>query len=76
MRNYRSMPCKLSGSHLSLDYRVIFSYGYDATKEQTRKLYSLSEHEILYVMNTVCILYQTDTKQQRFYTKHQNPITW
>ena len=55
---------------------MISSYGYDASKEQTRKLHSLSEHEILYVINSVCILFRTDSKEQRFYTKHQNPITW
>jgi hypothetical protein len=53
---------------LSIDW----VYGYDGTKN----IYALSEHEILYVINTVCILYEPHSKQQRFYTKHNNPITW
>ena len=45
-------------------------------KNKRKNLYALSEHEILYVIGTVCILYEPNSKQQRFYTKHQNPITW
>jgi hypothetical protein len=55
---------------------VIFSHGYDGNKEQTKNLYSLAENEILYVIGSVCILYDSELKQQRFYTKHDNSITW
>ncbi len=55
---------------------MIFSYGYDGIREQTKTVYTLSENEILYVIGSVCILYELDSKQQRFYTKHNNPITW
>ncbi|CAF1942420.1 unnamed protein product [Rotaria magnacalcarata] len=49
-------------------------YGYDGTKAQTKTLYNLSDNEILYVINAVCILYEIDLKQQRFYTEHNNAI--
>jgi hypothetical protein len=55
---------------------VICSHGYDGTNEKTKTLYTLPENEILYVIGSVCILYEVNSKQQRFYTKHNNPITW
>jgi hypothetical protein len=55
---------------------MILSHGYDGTQEQTKTLYTLSDNEILYVIGAVCILYEPHSKQQRFYTKHKNPITW
>ncbi len=78
MQNYPSIGCKLKidlKKNLFL-HCMIFSYGYDGIKEQTKTVYALSENEILYVIGSVCILYELDSKQQRFYTKHNNPITW
>ncbi|CAF3919790.1 unnamed protein product [Rotaria sp. Silwood2] len=54
---------------------ISWIHGYDGTKEKTKTLYTLSENEILYVISSICILYEPDSKQQRFYTKHNNPIT-
>ncbi|CAM4924279.1 unnamed protein product [Rotaria socialis] len=65
-------------STLKQDAKLSISwiYGYDGAKEQTKTLYNLSDNEILYVINAVCILYEIDLKQQRFYTKHNNTINW
>lgn len=78
MPNFLSIECKLyemidSSKKKTL---VLFSYGYDGTKEQTKTVYPLSDNEILYVIGTVCILYEINSKEQRFYMKHNNPITW
>ena len=54
----------------------VFSHGYNGIKEQTKNLYTVSDNEILYVIGPVCIIYEPDAKQQRFYTKHINSITW
>ncbi|CAF0869591.1 unnamed protein product [Rotaria sordida] len=54
---------------------ISWIHGYDGTKETTKTLYTLSENEILYVINSICIIYEPNSKQQRFYTKHNNPIT-
>jgi len=77
MQNYPSIGCMLKHANLFFFFiYILFSHGYDGTKEPTKTLYALSEHEILYVIGSVCILYEPDLKQQRFYTKHTNPITW
>ena len=52
------------------------SHGYNGENELTKNLYSLLEDEILYVIDSICILYEPKLKQQRFYTKHHNSITW
>jgi hypothetical protein len=61
---------------MALLHPEIFSHGYDGTKEHTKTLHALSEHEILYVIGAICVIYDPEAKQQRFYTKHSNPITW
>jgi hypothetical protein len=78
MRSYPSIGCKLKLSlkKIRFFHFGIFSHGYDGTKDQTKTIYTVSENEILYVIGSVCILYEPDTKQQRFYTKHNSPITW
>ena len=56
---------------------VVVSYGYDGMTDQTKTLHSLvGESEILYVIGSVCVLYEPLLKQQRFYTKHTSAITW
>ncbi|CAF4732660.1 unnamed protein product [Rotaria sp. Silwood1] len=54
---------------------ISWIYGYAGNNERTKILYTISENEILYVINSICILFDPDSKQQRFYTKHNNPIT-
>jgi hypothetical protein len=54
----------------------VFSHGYNGENELTKKLYTLPENELLYVIGSICILYEPSLKQQRFYVKHTNPITW
>ncbi len=76
MQNYRSVGCKLIIYLKKIFHLKMFSYGYDGTKEQTKTVYTLSDNEILYVIGSVCILYEPKSKQQRFYTEHTNPITW
>jgi hypothetical protein len=45
--------------------------------DQTKTLHSLvGENEVLYVIASVCVLYEPLLKQQRFYTKHTSAITW
>ncbi|CAF0843157.1 unnamed protein product [Adineta steineri] len=50
-------------------------HGYNGENELTKKLYTLPENEILYVIDSICILYETNLKQQRYYTKHNSSIT-
>ncbi|CAF3461067.1 unnamed protein product [Rotaria sp. Silwood1] len=50
-------------------------HGYHGENELTKRLYTLPENEILYVIGSICILYESKLKQQRFYTKHNNTIT-
>jgi len=54
----------------------LFSHGYNGENELTKTLYTLPENEILYVIGSICILYEPNLKQQRFYIQHNHPITW
>ncbi|CAF0951427.1 unnamed protein product [Rotaria sordida] len=70
--NYKR-PSKpiVENSKLSLSW----IHGYLGENELTKRLYTLPENEILYVIGSICILYESKLKQQRFYTKHNNLIT-
>ena len=60
MQNYQLIGCKSKKQNKIYIYIyqfwIIFRYGYDGNKEQTKTLYALSEHEILYVIGSVCII--------------------
>ncbi len=53
-----------------------FSHGYNGENDLTKSLHTLPENEILYVIGPVCIIYEPNLKQQRFYIEHSYPITW
>ncbi|CAF0968199.1 unnamed protein product [Adineta ricciae] len=54
---------------------ITWIHGYNGDNELTKKLYSLPENEILYVIDSICVVYEPNLKQQRFYTKHKHLIT-
>ncbi|CAF0968280.1 unnamed protein product [Adineta steineri] len=61
--------------NIDANLSISWVHGYDGTKEQTKNIYALAENEILYVIGSICVIYDPEVKQQRFYTKHNNPIT-
>ncbi|CAF0804031.1 unnamed protein product [Adineta ricciae] len=61
--------------HIDAKLAINWIHGYDGTKDQTKILHALSDHEVLYIIGAVCVIYDPAAKQQRFYTKHTNPIT-
>ncbi|CAM4744928.1 unnamed protein product [Rotaria magnacalcarata] len=73
VKTYHRRPSKrlIENAKLSLTW----IHGYNGDNDLTKKLYTLPENEILYVIGSICILYESKLKQQRFYTKHNNSIT-
>ena len=53
-----------------------FSYGYDGSNAVNGTLHTLPENEILYVIDSICILYEPNLQQQRFYLEHLTTISW
>ncbi|CAF3728081.1 unnamed protein product [Rotaria socialis] len=73
VKTYHRRPSKrlIENAKLSLAW----IHGYNGDNDLTKKLYTLPENEILYVIGSICILYESKLKQQRFYTKHDDSIT-